>query len=471
LDKTIKELTNRLDEVHPYSASLFNNYQSNRSDGITYWKGKKIIPIKDWNQLYEKSSKYTDTYKIILTSRKPLQYFPDDYNGSISSIRVIEELNEEIQNWNKDYYELLEYRKNPTWGRMKCSNCLLSGSLDDPIFNGIEKVFARIVSNRCNDNNNNNVFNNYSNGIITYHCNVMNIFSCPFESVEESDNDIDERKELKYPFKREDLFALHQISFAIEQAITTFAEITKNNEIIFEVDFENDRVKEIHTNYYGEPESWGWHENVNEQLSKVKHISNIIIRDEQDIYNILTNRERLETLIEEYENKNNHRLANEEQQVCCDENTPCVTNKDNDDNEKIMNVDIGNYNNNANVPHKGKNCPSNKLKEESDNEKLISNLKAQIKNELAKHEKKQQILLKDNKQNIINFLVDNKDSIRVEDLKIYEPVYKCYREKGNCYICNSFANINCKNCNGNSWLCINHWQEHATENHIRQLIR
>ena len=25
-------------------------------------------------------------YKIILISRKPLQYFPDDYNGSISSL-------------------------------------------------------------------------------------------------------------------------------------------------------------------------------------------------------------------------------------------------------------------------------------------------------------------------------------------------------------------------------------------------
>ena len=28
------------------------------------------------------------TYKITLTSRKPLQYFPDDYNGSISTIGV-----------------------------------------------------------------------------------------------------------------------------------------------------------------------------------------------------------------------------------------------------------------------------------------------------------------------------------------------------------------------------------------------
>ena len=138
--------------------------------------------------------------------------------------------------------------------------------------------------------------NNHSDEIITYHCNVMNIFSCPFESKEESYNE-KEIEESKYLYKREDLFTLQRISFAIEQAITTFFETTKNNEIIYEVDFENDRVQEIHTKYNGEPESWGWNENVKEQLSKVKPISNIVIRDEQDIYNILTNREKLEYLL------------------------------------------------------------------------------------------------------------------------------------------------------------------------------
>ena len=57
-------------------------------------------------------------------------------------------------------------------------------------------------------------------------------------------------------------------------------------------------------------ESWGWNDlNVKEQLSKVKPISTTIqIRDEHDIYNILTNREKLECLLQEYEKKNNHKL-------------------------------------------------------------------------------------------------------------------------------------------------------------------
>jgi hypothetical protein len=416
INKTIKELTNRLDEVHPYSA--FINNDQNRNDGINYWKGKKIISTKTWNDLYEKNSAYIDNYKITLTSRKPLLYFPDDYNGQITALGVLDEkLKEEIQKWNNDYYELLEFRKNPTLGRMKCTKCLLSGSNDDPIFIGIEKVFARIVSNNCN--NNNNVFNNYSNGIITYHCNIMNIFSCPFESKQESCNKKEEIKESKYPYKREDLFALHELSFAIEQAITTFSEITKNNEIIFEVDFENDRIYEIHTKYNGEPESWGWQENVKKQLSKVKPISNIVIRNEQDILNILTNREKLECLIQEYEQKIEHQVEKEELEI----------------------------------------------------EHLKPDLKSKIKYELERSHREQIILLKQNKEAIIDFLVDNKDSIKIEDLKTYEPIYKCYHEKGNCHICNSLSNIICIGCNSHNynnreiWLCINHWQQHAIENH------
>ena len=396
LDKTIKELTNRLDEVHP--ASTTNGGISH--DGIQYWKGKKIISAKDWNELYEKNSTYTDTYKIILRSRKPLQYFPDDFNGSINLLRVIDELKEAAEKWNKEYYELLEYRKNPTLGRMKCSKCLLSGSNDDPIFVGIEKVFARIVSNQCNNDN-----IDINSDLLTYHCNIMNIFSCPFERKEES----------KYLYKREDLFALHQISFTIEQAITTFYEITKQNEIIFEVDFENDRLQEIHTKYNGERESWGWQENIKEQLSKVNPISKIVIRDEQDIYNILTNKEKLECLLQEYEKKINHQLSKKED-------------------------------------------------EELENENLKPDLNLKMKEELKKYKEEQLILLKDNKKNIIDFIVCNKDTVRAEDLKAYEPIYKCYREKGNCYICNGLTNIICINCsnynNNEVWLCTNHWQQH-----------
>ena len=85
---------------------FFNNHQ-NRNDGITYWKGKKIISVKYWNDIYKKNARTTidENYKITLVSGQPLQYFPDDYTSSIFSFK--EELKEEAQKWNNDYYELL----------------------------------------------------------------------------------------------------------------------------------------------------------------------------------------------------------------------------------------------------------------------------------------------------------------------------------------------------------------------------
>ena len=52
----------------------------------------------------------------------------------------------------------------------------------------------------------------------------MNIFSCPFKSIKSFN---EKEIESKYPYEREDLFALHQISFAIEQAILHFLKLQK----------------------------------------------------------------------------------------------------------------------------------------------------------------------------------------------------------------------------------------------------
>ena len=164
-----------------------------------------------------------------------------------------------------------------------------------------------------------------------------------------------------------------------------------------------------------------------------------------------------------------HKLENEDtydkinSNSGCDENTHCVP-KDNgkviNSNEKKMRiVNASNYNNNNNDndidQHRGKNSHS----------KTIGEL-----------DREQQILLKDNKEAIIDFLLDNKESIRVEDLKIYEPIYKCYRKKGNCQICKRLSNIICKNCNHNYnneeiWLCTNCWKQHKIDSHGQQWKR
>jgi hypothetical protein len=123
--------------------------------------------------------------------------------------------------------------------------------------------------------------------------------------------------------------------------------------------------------------------------------------------------------------------------------------------------------------HRGEFSHSKNTEEKDeglDIEHLKPELKSKIKEELEKSHREQLILLKQNKNAIIDFLLDNKDSIRIEDLKSYEPIYKCYSQKGNCYICKSTTNIICISCNynynnGEIWLCTNHWQKHTIKHH------
>ena len=64
---------------------------------------------------------------------------------------------------------------------------------------------------------------------------------------------------------------------------------------------------------------------------------------------------------------------------------PIISLSNDNSNKEMMVIDAINCND-FHVLQKVKNCHNNKLKEEkSDNEKLIPNLKTQIKDELEKH--------------------------------------------------------------------------------------
>ena len=126
------------------------------------------------------------------------------------------------------------------------------------------------------------------------------------------------------------------------------------------------------------------------------------------------------------------------------------------------------------LPVGGNQLQANKGKEKDHNFDYShrgENSDSKIKEQLEKSDKEQQKILlnkENSRQNIIDFIINNKDSIIIEDLKISEPFYKCYREKEKCIICNSLSNIICTNCCNNYkeiWLCTKHWLQHKIEKH------
>ena len=73
-------------------------------------------------------------------TEEALQYFPSDYIQMPFPLEVQDGLEEKANTWYSDYLELMEYRRNPSYGKTKCFECLLSPDREEAaIFIGINK--------------------------------------------------------------------------------------------------------------------------------------------------------------------------------------------------------------------------------------------------------------------------------------------------------------------------------------------
>ena len=85
----------------------------------------------------------------------------------------------------------------------------------------------------------------------------------------------------------------------MELALAKAKGMTKSNETIYETDFEAGKVKEIYANYYGDPYLFSTEYPLEEKLAEVKRLSKVPIRNVQDIYNALKDRETFDKLLQQ----------------------------------------------------------------------------------------------------------------------------------------------------------------------------
>ena len=134
LDRSISNLSKRIER-----------FDSSNGDGndSNHWRGKEIIPLNDWIQL--RGTPYA------------LQYFPDDFDRfhTFLTESELKDSDEQTRKWYSDYLDLMEYKRNPNYGRAKCFHCLLSPERDDPIFIGINRLVAKGLEDNKDDNKNN----------------------------------------------------------------------------------------------------------------------------------------------------------------------------------------------------------------------------------------------------------------------------------------------------------------------------
>jgi hypothetical protein len=288
LDKSVNNLAQRLDKLYPDSSN------NNSSDGVR----RKIIPLDKWLKITKANTiSRRENYNV----KEGLQYFPDDYFEWMFPLGIPENLKEEANKWYCEYMKLMEYRKNSRYGRTKCFRCLLSPDAEDSaLFIGINKVLSRALEDGNNYNNNkkdnsssnNNPSSYTSAGTSIYPCKVLNRYACPYDN-----------KGVKIKadanFDVDGLFVLYNLAYRVELAFSHAYSMSKSNETVYEADFEAGKVREIYANYHGNPYSFFTEYPLEEKLAEVKRLSKVPIRNVQDTYHALTDRETLDKLLQQ----------------------------------------------------------------------------------------------------------------------------------------------------------------------------
>ena len=285
LDKSVNNLSQRLNKLYPDTSN-----SNSSSDGINYWKGKKIVSVEEWKKISSYARAFQHGIENNLQIKEALQCFPNDYMRMPFPLGVQENFEKQANKWYSDYIELMDYRKNSRYGRTKCFGCLLSPDAEDSaLFVGINKVIARAIEQENN---------NISSSTI-YPCPIINRYECPFDRKKSNDNVKEEAKENSNLLYVDDLFNLSEIAFQVELAFSHAYSMSKSNETIYETDFEDGKVKEIYANYHGDPYSFSTEYPLKEKLSKVYRLSKVPIRNVQDVYNALIDRETLNKVLEQ----------------------------------------------------------------------------------------------------------------------------------------------------------------------------
>jgi hypothetical protein len=226
LDKLINDskLVERLDKLDPDNAS------GSKNDGINYWKGKKIVSMAEWKKKIGRNDKPFQEGREDQRIKEALQYFPDDYEKSLFTFVVPLELKEAGDKWYNQYLELMQFRNNLKCSRLLCFGCLLcpdkekSGKLV-----GISRLIAKAIEVDSEEEEDDN-----SNSTTTtpplYPCPVLNRFKCPYDRKDmkekqkyqqhlvRNEEEVKEEKEDSNSYDVDYLFLLSDYSFRLESA-------------------------------------------------------------------------------------------------------------------------------------------------------------------------------------------------------------------------------------------------------------
>lgn len=318
-EKIINRLNKRLEAEYSLEILPVDKCQ----EGINTWKGKKILTVDEW----VKKTAVLESDKVIFDLCKGFDSFPESITevifqyGVEGSKEYYKEIPKEtFDNWFDDYLDLLTFKKTPELGSMICKSCLLSPYKDRSGFLiGVHKLVAKTLQEELKGSitipNDHKQSSKYLNeNVPIYPCNVLNYFSCPYEC--KGDN---KKFEHEFDSNIEYLFELEQMTHLVDVSLLNASTLSSSNETIYEINIENNTMKEISTMYNGKQIVGMQHDSIEKGKERILEKSVIPVRNKEDVLEILRDKDKLNKILkkgltkEEYEKWHNKTLKYFEQ--------------------------------------------------------------------------------------------------------------------------------------------------------------
>jgi hypothetical protein len=232
--------------------------QANHSES-KFWHNKKIISIKQWEQLRKD-----------LNDEEMLDFIPDEHvEWPFGFMNIPFMSTAKYQKWFTIWRQYLISKKDPKLGRRLCHGCILNEESDMSIW-GLTYPTSTSIRDV--------ILKHPSAKEFKFGC-PTNVFRCPYKQLDQN----------------EDLFELAEIWEIVHNAIMEAHHRTHyGHDMFFEIDFIR-KIAFVQRQWYHDPTS--------ERIADALHfhkLSVVEIRTIEDIFNTLTNPKLLELILEQY---------------------------------------------------------------------------------------------------------------------------------------------------------------------------
>lgn len=216
------------------------------------WKGKMIIPLKEWEKKHE------------FIKHEWRNYFPDEFlSYGLHPAEGFPEIRKWQEEWWAEYIQLMESSKPPSYGKYHCKKCILNPESDLKTTTLRDAIVKTHTS--CDGKP------------LEFPCKVVNVYKCPYKGTKDVNN----------------VLIRGEMWWILNDAIKYNQRLVECKSNTYTINFEKNTVNFRYLFEYSHLHK------IEEVFAKIK-FSRVGITDHESLYEVITTREKMKIILQEY---------------------------------------------------------------------------------------------------------------------------------------------------------------------------